>query len=117
MPRSTFPAIQPMTLGRVREPFDHPEWVFEVKYDGFRALAYLDGGDVSLVSRHGNTYKSFPTAQHCLSVALPGIRAVLDGELACLDSQGCADFNALLYRRSSPAFCAFDLLWLNGTEL
>jgi hypothetical protein len=35
------PQFQPMPLGRVREPFSHPEWIFEVKWDGFRALAYI----------------------------------------------------------------------------
>jgi bifunctional non-homologous end joining protein LigD len=39
-----FPRFGPMPLRRVREPFDHRDWIFELKYDGFRALAYLDGG-------------------------------------------------------------------------
>src|ERR1039458_10791515 len=50
-----------MPLAERRQPFDHPNWLFEVKYDGFRALAYLERGAVRLVSRKGNTYKSFPT--------------------------------------------------------
>jgi hypothetical protein len=50
-----------MPLAERRQPFDHPNWLFEVKYDGFRALAYMERGAVRLVSRKGNTYKSFPT--------------------------------------------------------
>lgn len=49
-----------MPLAELRAPFDHPDWLFEVKYDGFRALAYLELGTVRLVSRKGKVYKSFP---------------------------------------------------------
>ena len=49
-----------MPLTRVAAPFSHGDWLFELKYDGFRALAYIEDGDVSLVSRRGNAYKSFP---------------------------------------------------------
>lgn len=44
-------------------------------------------------------------------------RAVLDGEIACLDGHGQSQFNELLFRRSAPRFCAFDLLWLDGKDL
>jgi len=47
----------------------------------------------------------------------PQGEAVIDGELACLDNEGCSQFNQLLFRRGTPQFCAFDLLWLNGRYL
>jgi ATP-dependent DNA ligase len=49
-----------MPLGRTCDPFCHPEWLFEVKWDGFRSLAYVDKGNCRLISRNGNQFKSFP---------------------------------------------------------
>jgi ATP-dependent DNA ligase len=49
-----------MPLGRAREPFPHPEWIYEVKWDGFRAVAYVYNGECRLISRNGNAFKSFP---------------------------------------------------------
>ena len=67
-------------------------------------------------SRRRNTYKSFEV----LREALAGLRAqtaVLDGEIVALDSSGVSQFKELLYRRGRAVFFAFDLLWLNGTDL
>jgi ATP-dependent DNA ligase len=50
-----------MRLAIRREPFDHPDFIYEVKYDGFRALAYIEGGYCRLVSRKAHVYKSFPS--------------------------------------------------------
>ena len=60
MRHSATPPAFPLPLTRVAAPFSHGDWLFELKYDGFRALAYIEDGDVSLVSRRGNAYKSFP---------------------------------------------------------
>ena len=49
-----------MPLAVFNQAFEHPDWVFEFKYDGFRAHTYIENGSVSLVSRKGNRYKSFP---------------------------------------------------------
>jgi hypothetical protein len=46
-------AFQPMPLSRKPAPFDHPEWVFELKYDGFRSLAVIQNGRTQLISRNG----------------------------------------------------------------
>jgi bifunctional non-homologous end joining protein LigD len=48
-----------MPLARLHAPFDHDDWLFELKYDGFRALAYLTGDRCELISRKGNVYKAF----------------------------------------------------------
>lgn len=54
------PTITPRPLTRHPEPFAHPDWLFEIKWDGFRALAYVERDTASLVSRNGNTFKNFP---------------------------------------------------------
>ena len=52
--------VRPMRLLRIPEPFDHPDWIYEVKFDGFRALAYVNGHHCQLVSRNGHPFKSWP---------------------------------------------------------
>jgi bifunctional non-homologous end joining protein LigD len=105
------PAFQTLPLSRARAPFSHPDWLFEIKWDGFRSLLYSDQQGVRLVSRNGNTFKSFPGLCQQLSRDLKGRRCVLDGEIVCLDSQGKPQFRDLLFRRAEPVFYAFDLLW------
>ena len=83
--------------------------------DGFRALAYIDEGQCQLVSRKGNIYNSF--APLCSTLAGLGRQAILDGEIACLDSCGKPQFYDLLRRRGDPIFYAFDVLWLDGEDL
>ena len=56
---SGLPKFAPMELIRVSAAFDDPEFIYEVKFDGFRALAYVEGGQCELVSRKGHTYKRF----------------------------------------------------------
>jgi bifunctional non-homologous end joining protein LigD len=92
-----------MTVSRIPAPFDHPDFLFELKHDGFRSLAYISDGRCELVSRKRNHYKSFDS----LKIALAQLKAadvILDGELVCLDGDGCSQFNQLLYRRQEPAF-------------
>ncbi|HWQ56810.1 MAG TPA: hypothetical protein VN442_24195 [Bryobacteraceae bacterium] len=55
----TWPIVR-QRLPDLPEPFDHPAWIYELKYDGFRALVYIEDGRARLVSRNGNTFKSFP---------------------------------------------------------
>jgi bifunctional non-homologous end joining protein LigD len=100
-----------MPLGRARAPFSHPEWLYEIKHDGFRALLYSDGAGVRVVSRNGNTFKTFPSLCDGLQRDLKGRRSVLDGEIVCLDRNGRSQFNQLLFRRGEPYFYAFDVLW------
>lgn len=111
------PKFQPMPLGRSPKPFSHPDWLFEIKWDGFRSLAYLENGQCRLVSRNGNEFKSFSA----LSIALPlecrANSAVLDGEIVCLDENGIPQFEDLLFRRGEARFQAFDCLWCDGEDL
>jgi len=117
LPRITVPVIMPMPLARLHAPFDHPNWIFEPKLDGFRALAYIASGSCRLVSRKGNTFKSFPDLGRALADAFAGRYAVLDGEIVHLGTDGKPLFYELMRRRTPQHFCAFDLLWLDGRDL
>jgi bifunctional non-homologous end joining protein LigD len=100
-----------MPLDRARAPFSHRDWLYEIKWDGFRSLLYSGKDGVHLVSRNGNTFKSFPGLCEGLSRDLNGRRCVLDDEIVCLDRNGKPQFRNLLFRRSEPVFYAFDILW------
>jgi bifunctional non-homologous end joining protein LigD len=106
-----------MRLAVRREAFSHPDWIFEVKYDGFRSLARVAVGQVELISRRRNVYKSFAALCADLNHALVGRTAVLDGEIVCLDPEGHPQFYDLLRHRGEVFFYAFDLLWLEGRDL
>lgn len=110
------PRFDTAQLTLVRTPFDHPDFVFGLKHDGFRALARIWDGNCELISRKRNAYKSFQELRDNLA-KLKVQNAVIDGELVCLDAEGCSIFNELLFRRGCPTFYAFDLLYLNGRDL
>jgi ATP-dependent DNA ligase len=110
------PRMDTARLTLVRQPFDHPDFLFELKHDGFRALAHIWEGKCELVSRKRNAYKSFQALRDNLA-KLKVKDAIIDGELVCLDSEGRSIFNELLHRKGSPTFYAFDLLYLNGRDL
>src|SRR5256885_1857070 len=83
-------------------------WFFELKHDGFRALAFIENGKCQLVSRNGNEFKNFSALASALPKELSAGGAVLDGEIVCLDNQGRSQFNELLFGRGEPHFYAFD---------
>jgi len=98
------PKCQPLALSCARVPFSHPDWIFEVKWDGFRAILYSDETGMRLVSRNGNTFKSFPRLCEGLARDLKGRRCVLDGEIVCLETDGKPQFRDLLFRVPSLSF-------------
>jgi ATP-dependent DNA ligase len=106
-----------MPLIRVKQPFDHPDWLFELKHDGFRALAVIQGHRCTLVSRRGYVFKQWPQLAEELAHTVRSTDAVLDGEVVVLRSDGSSNFNSLLFRREWPHYYAFDLLRLNGDDL
>jgi len=106
-----------MPLAAIREPFDDPDWLFEPKWDGFRALAYIDGHTCRLVSRRNNAYKSWPYLCEEVAHAVRCRSAVLDGEIVCLQPDGRSHFYNLMFRREWPHFMVFDLLALDGKDL
>jgi bifunctional non-homologous end joining protein LigD len=111
------PVFQPLQVVRKPRPFNGSDWLFELKYDGFRALAYLDHGRCRLVSRNGHPFASFVELASSIAKSVDGITAVFDGEIVCVDRKGRPRFDDLLFRRGEPRFFAFDLLYLNGKDL
>jgi ATP-dependent DNA ligase len=95
-----------MPLIRVKQPFDHPDWLFELKHDGFRALAIIEGHGCSLVSRRGYVFKQWPQLVEELAHTVRARHAVLDGEVVVLRRDGSSDFNSLLFRREWPYYYA-----------
>ena len=104
------PRISPINPTRIAAAFDHEDWIFELKHDGFRAVAYIEDGTCRLISRKQIQYKSF--AGLCTAMAkLPVNNAILDGELVALDKDGKSQFLQLMRRkRQDVCFYAFDLI-------
>jgi bifunctional non-homologous end joining protein LigD len=71
-----------MRLRLIAKPFDDPDYIFELKHDGFRALVYIDAGECKLISRNLNRFKSFDSLRKSLN-NLPVQNAILDGEIVC----------------------------------
>jgi bifunctional non-homologous end joining protein LigD len=109
------PRFDAAQLSLVRTPFDGDDFLFELKHDGFRALAHIWDGKCELVSRKRNSYKSFQGLRDNLAM-LKVKNAVLDGEIVCSDSEGRSIFDDLLYRRGFPVFYAFDLIYLDDRD-
>src|SRR5574341_2030164 len=112
--------VKPMLATPVKEPFDHPDWIFEVKWDGYRAVAEIRDGDVSLYSRNLISFnkKFFPVVE---ALRKFGFDAVLDGEIVVVDDQGRPDFQALQHFQDSGnghlLYYVFDLLYFRGHDL
>lgn len=109
--------LRPVRLSRRAKPFNSSEFIFEIKHDGFRSLAYLEDGKCDLVSRNGNAFRKFGALADWLASSLRIESAVLDGEVACLDKHGRTIFTDLLFNRGACVLLAFDLLFLNGEDL
>jgi DNA ligase D-like protein (predicted ligase)/DNA ligase D-like protein (predicted 3'-phosphoesterase) len=112
--------LKPMLATLIREPFDHPDWLFEVKWDGYRALAEIQEGKVALHSRNQTSLhkKFFPIVE---SLQKLGFEAALDGEIVVVDDQGRPDFQMLQnYQKSGRGpllYYVFDLLFFQGHDL
>jgi len=111
------PKFQPLTLARISEPFSHPDWLFELKFDGFRALVPFEQGKCCLVSRKGNDFKSFRKLNESLLAELKVTSLVLDGEIVCLNDDGKTEFPRPALSTGEARFVAFDLLWCDGQDL
>jgi len=113
----TLPRVQPIIPTWRKEPFDDPEWLFEFKYDGFRGLCYLEQGRCRFISRNGNVLSRFEALGDQVAAALNVDEAVIDGEVIAADETGRPQFYELLRLPRSASYVAFDILWLNGTDL
>jgi len=111
--------IAPMLCTLTREPVDDPDYLYEVKWDGYRILSYVNKGKAKLDSRSARDYTGrYPVIIEAL-LGL-GHDAVIDGEVVVFNEAGLPDFDALqLYNgHSTPiAYCVFDLLWMDGYDL
>jgi bifunctional non-homologous end joining protein LigD len=119
--RDPLPHVKSLMLATlVAEPFDDPEWLFEIKWDGYRALCTIADGKLSLVSRNGlDMLARFPALEE-LSGAFASLPVIVDGEIVSLDSQGRSSFQRLQEFKQRPAgltYVAFDLLYADGNDL
>jgi bifunctional non-homologous end joining protein LigD len=101
----------------VPKPFHYPGWVYEEKYDGYRILAYKEGGRVTLYSRNAkDRTESFSDIAHAIE-ALPDRTVLLDGEAVAFDRNLVSRFQ-LLQRGDVPSvYAVFDCLYRNGRDL
>ena len=107
----------PISLNQQSTPFDDPQWIYEIKHDGFRALALIERGDCWFVSRQHHKFNGFQDLATALAREVNAEMAVLDGELAVPDDAGRTVFSAVIGGRKQARYFAFDLLWLNGEDL
>lgn len=120
-PRQKFTLkLKPMLSTLIDKPFDSDDWIFEVKWDGYRALGFINEGNVELKSRND---KSFNEKFYPVYEALTNwkINAVVDGEIVVIDEKGIPTFGGLQNWRSEAdgqiIYYLFDILWLDGKDL
>ena len=87
--------VRLIRLSRRLEPFDSDQFIFELKIDGFRSLAYIENSKCDLVSRNGNTFRNFKDLAQWIGEHLNVENAVMDAEIACVDELGRSVFNDL----------------------
>jgi bifunctional non-homologous end joining protein LigD len=116
---STLPKrLQPMLATLTDAPFDDPGWVFEDKYDGFRMIAKIERGKVTLYSRNG---KIISRSYIEVANAIEDVKhdAVIDGELVAIGKDGVSHFQLLqnaLRHEAKLVYCVFDLMFENGVD-
>ena len=112
--------VKPMLATLIKEPFDREDWIFEVKWDGYRAIAEIQDGKVSLYSRNLISFnqKFAPVTE---SLRKFRFDAVLDGEIVVVDDEGYPNFQMLQdFRKSGKGhliYYVFDLLYFEGHDL
>ena len=112
--------VKPMLASTAKDIFNDPEWIYELKWDGYRVIAHIDNGKVHIQSRNGISYNSkFPQLVRDLE-NIPH-EVILDGELVIVDKNGIPDFQKLQnFNASTPGslkFYVFDMLFLNGHSM
>jgi bifunctional non-homologous end joining protein LigD len=124
-------AIQPMLASIAEDPFDDPNWLFEIKWDGYRVISFIENGKVRMVSRNQNDLgPRYPELRE-LPKLVNAKTAILDGEVVVLDEQGRPSFSLMQQRTGIRAhgrqaashpelpiqYYVFDLLYLDGYDL
>lgn len=121
MPFRKIPSfIPPMLATLVKQPFDDENWIFEIKFDGYRALAFIDHKHVQLKSRNNQLWNAkFPTI--IASLEKINSQVIFDGELVVLDMKGKSHFQWMQnYQKQSKGnlyYYVFDLLYKDGKDL
>jgi bifunctional non-homologous end joining protein LigD len=112
--------IEPMHARLVNTLPDGDDWLYEVKFDGYRALAVKNGDSVRLLSRRNKDLTADYPAVRSAVVRIRAEEAILDGEIVAVGEHGRPSFQALQYRtahQASIAYYAFDLLQVNGADI
>jgi len=109
--------IAPMLATLASDPVEGPGWIYEIKWDGYRAIAYVNKGEVNIRSRNNKSFneKFYPVFE---ALKTWKVNAVIDGEIVVVNDEGLPDFSDLQLWRSEAdgqlAFYVFDILWLDG---
>jgi bifunctional non-homologous end joining protein LigD len=121
--------VEPMLATLLEHPFSDPEWLYEIKWDGERALAWIADGKLILRSRKGTDITAQYPDLAGLTDAIHAKRAIVDGEIVVLDERGHSDFGRLqermhvrapaaaLIERHPATYYAFDLLYCDVYDL
>ena len=121
--RNPFQQVDAQLATLVREIPEGKDWLYELKYDGYRILAYVESSGVRFITRNGNDYtRRFQHVADDLMDWSAGRAMVLDGEMVITDKEGRTDFQALQNYMKNPkgkslTYIAFDLLALDGADL
>jgi bifunctional non-homologous end joining protein LigD len=124
-------AITPMLASICEKPFDDPKWLFEVKWDGYRAVTFITDGGVRLMSRNQNDLTARFSELRGLSQSVKARTAILDGEVVVLDAEGRPSFSLMQQRTGLHSrgrlttphsdlpilYYVFDLLYVEGYDL
>jgi len=123
--------ITPMLATPSDKAFDNLDWLFEIKWDGYRAISFIEAGKLRLVSRNHNDLTAQFSELHELPKSVQSKDAILDGEIVALDEQGRSSFSLMQQRTGfrahgrrtagrsdlSIAYYVFDLIYLDGYDL
>jgi bifunctional non-homologous end joining protein LigD len=123
-------AIHPMLAESIDRPFDGVEWLFEIKWDGYRAIAFIENGKVRLVSRNQNELTGRYPELKDMAGFIKAKNAILDGEVVAIDEEGRPSFSLMQQRTGfrpggkraaakadvPVLYYAFDLLYLDGED-
>ncbi|WP_104381704.1 DNA ligase D [Sphingobacterium sp. HMA12] len=111
--------IRPMLCTLIKEPIDRDDYLYEVKWDGYRIVSFVEKGKVHMDSRSGLNYTSkYPLVEKALKSLKHDV--IIDGEVVVFNQEEEPDFDALqLYNgHELPIkYCVFDLLWMDGQDL
>jgi len=123
-------SISPMLAESTEKPFDSPEWLFEIKWDGYRAVAFIQNDSVRLISRNQNELTARYPELNDMPKAVKAKNAIIDGEVVALDSEGKPSFSLMQQRTGfrpggkrgaanadvPVLYYAFDLIYLDGED-